>query len=142
MLLCTYDWLSNNFRAEYGSTRQGCQSCSWSGTQKIDIFPCPRSGVRIWSRETGSAVLPPANLLILISALRLNLVFTHGIAPVFRGSVHLFIPPTAIGSVSSLSCHAIAYRWCSLPRARRHSASSPQRGSCHGCPFQVSPWTN
>ena len=29
-------------------------------------------------------------------------------------------PPYAIGSVSSLSGHAIAYRWRSLPRVRRH----------------------
>ena len=37
-------------------------------------------------------------------------------------------PPYAIGSVSSLSGHAIAYRWRSLPRVRRHRASKP-RGS-------------
>ena len=29
-------------------------------------------------------------------------------------------PPYAIGSVPSLSGHAIAYRWRSLPRVRRH----------------------
>ena len=29
------------------------------------IFPCPRSRLRIWSRETGSAVPPRASLLIL-----------------------------------------------------------------------------
>ena len=32
-------------------------------------------------------------------------------------------PPYAIGSVPSLSGHAIAYRWRSLPRVRRHRAS-------------------
>ena len=31
-------------------------------------------------------------------------------------------PPYAIGSVPSLSGHAIAYRWRSLPRVRRHSS--------------------
>ena len=31
-------------------------------------------------------------------------------------------PPYAIGSVPSLSGHAIAYRWRSLPRVRRHRA--------------------
>ena len=35
-------------------------------------------------------------------------------------------PPYAIGSVPSLSSHAIAYRWRSLPRVRRHRASKPQ----------------
>ena len=43
-------------------------------------------------------------------------------------------PPYAIGSVPSLSCDAIAYRWRSLPRARRHRASKPQ-----GCSKRVLP---
>ena len=36
-------------------------------------------------------------------------------------------PPYAIGLVASLSGHAIAYRWRSLPRVRRHRASKPPR---------------
>ena len=35
-------------------------------------------------------------------------------------------PPYAIGSVPSLSGHANAYRWRSLPRVRQHRASKPQ----------------
>ena len=38
-------------------------------------------------------------------------------------------PPYAIGSVPSLSGHAIAYRWRQLPRVRRHRASRPQGSS-------------
>ena len=38
-------------------------------------------------------------------------------------------PPYAIGSVPSLSGHAIAYRWRSLPRVHRHGASKPQGSS-------------
>ena len=38
-------------------------------------------------------------------------------------------PPYTIGSVPSLSGHAIAYRWCSLPRLRRHRASKAQGSS-------------
>ena len=53
------------------------------------IFPCPRSRLRIWSRETGSAV--PSRVSLLISILKLNLVLTYGIPPEFRGGVHLFI---------------------------------------------------
>ena len=46
-------------------------------------------------------------------------------------------PPYAIGSVLSLSGHAIAYRRRSLPRVRRHRASKPQ-GSCkRGLPWQI-----
>ena len=52
------------------------------------IFPCPRTCLRIWSRETGSAV--PSYVSLLISILRLNLVLTHGIPPGFRGGIHLF----------------------------------------------------
>ena len=38
-------------------------------------------------------------------------------------------PPYAIGSVPSLSGQAIAYRWRSLPRVRRHRAGKHQGGS-------------
>ena len=46
-------------------------------------------------------------------------------------------PPYAIGSVPSSSGHAIAYRWCSLPRVRRHRASKPQGSSERVLPWQV-----
>ena len=45
--------------------------------------------------------------------------------------------PYAIGSVPSLSCHAIAYRWPSLPRVRRHRASKPQGSSERVLPWQI-----
>ena len=40
-----------------------------------------------------------------------------------------FKAPYAIGPVPSLSGYAIAYRWRSLPRVRRHRASEPQGSS-------------
>ena len=44
------------------------------------------------------------------------------------------IPSTAIiGPVPSLSGHATAYRWRSLPRFRRRRARSPQGSSSNGC---------
>ena len=46
-------------------------------------------------------------------------------------------PPYAIGSVPSLSGHAIAYRWRSLPRVRRHRASKSQGSSERVLPLQV-----
>ena len=60
------------------------------------IFPCPRSRLRIWSRETGSAV--PSSVSLLIAILRLKVVLTYGIPPEFRGGVHLFIIRRLIGS--------------------------------------------
>ena len=53
------------------------------------MFPCPRSCLRVWSRETGSAV--PSRVSLLISILSLNLMLTYGIPHEFRGGVHLFI---------------------------------------------------
>ena len=47
------------------------------------------------------------------------------------------LPSTAIGSVPNLSGHAIAYRWRSLPRVRRHKASKPQGCSSNGCFLQL-----
>ena len=49
----------------------------------------------------------------------------------------LMKPPYAIGSVPSLSGHAIAYRWRSLPRVRWHRASKPQGSSERVLPWQV-----
>ena len=46
-------------------------------------------------------------------------------------------PPYAIGSVPSLSGHAIAYRWRSLSRVRRQRASKPQGSSERVLPWQV-----
>ena len=46
-------------------------------------------------------------------------------------------PPYAIGSVQSLSGRAIAYRWRSLPRVRRHRASKPQGSSERVLHWQV-----
>ena len=46
-------------------------------------------------------------------------------------------PPYAIGSVPSLSGHAIAHRWRSLPKVRRHRASKPQGSSERVLPWQV-----
>ena len=54
-----------------------------------------------------------------------------------RGPFIYLKPPYAIGSVQSLSGHAIAYQWRSLPRVRRHRASKPQGSSERVLPWQV-----
>ena len=63
-----------------------------------NVFPCPRSRLRNWSREAGSAV--SSRVSLLISIFRLNLVLTYGIPPEFRGGVHLFFLSTIRGRVS------------------------------------------
>ena len=52
-------------------------------------------------------------------------------------SIYLFTPPYAIGPSASLSGHAIAYRWRSRPKVRRHRDSKPQGSSKRVLPWQV-----
>ena len=95
---------------------------SWSAEQGKCIFPCPRLRLRIWSREMGSAV--PSRVCLLILRTQSEYGFT-GLLPISAVTpIYLFKPPYVIGSVPSLSDHAIAYRWRSPPRVRRHRASS------------------
>ena len=63
--------------AEYGSTGYACQSCWWSVEQGKMFFPCPRSRLRMWSREIGSAVPPRVSPLISIHGLNLVLPSTR-----------------------------------------------------------------
>ena len=53
------------------------------------FFLSPFIHLRIWTRETGSAVLSRVSLLI--SIFRPNLMLDYGIPPYFRGGVHLCI---------------------------------------------------
>ena len=97
--------------AEYRSTGRGCQSYSWSAEQGKRIVPC----LSLFAHDdlvsqNGFGLPVPRQQAYSSSTLRLNLVLTRGIPPDFRGGVHLFLPPYAIGSVLSLSGHAIAYR--------------------------------
>ena len=56
--------------------------------KKKQYFPV-RLRLKIWSRETGSAV--PSRVSLLLSLLKLKLVLTYGIPPEFRDGVHLSI---------------------------------------------------
>ena len=56
----------HHIQQDQGSTGQGCKSCPRSPEQGKLIFPCPRSRLRTWSRETGPAVPSRASLLISI----------------------------------------------------------------------------
>ena len=118
-----------------------CQSCSWSAEQGKLIFPCPRSRLRIWSRETGLAV--PSRVSLLISILRLNLVLTYGIprVPRRRPFLYSFKPPHAIGGQP---------RICRVTQSRTdgaHCGESAGTGPVNlkvpnGCCLGRSPWTN
>ena len=70
MYVCMYVWSSHI--AEYGSTGQGCQSCSWSAEQGkvIPLSPCvPENLV---SRDGFSRPIPrqPAHLHTISSTIK------------------------------------------------------------------------
>ena len=102
---------------------------------------CPRSCLRIWSLETGSAV--PSRVSLLISLLRLNLVLTYGIPPEFRGGVHLFIYNRHTPSGQSR-----VYRVTQMRTDGVHCRESAGTGPVNlkvvpnECCLGRSPWTN
>ena len=99
------------------------------------IFPCPRSRLKNWSHETGSAV--PSRVSLLISILRRNLVLTYGIPPEFRGGVHLFI-----SNRHTPSGHPRVYRVTRLRADGVHGRESTGTGPVNlkGSSEQVMPW--
>ena len=112
---------------------------SWSGVaeQGKEIFPCPRTCLRIGSREAGSAVSSRVSLLILHTQAESG-AYLRDSSRVPRRRPFIYVkPPYAIWSVPNLSGHAIAYRWRSLPKVRRHKASKPQGSSERVLPWQV-----
>ena len=85
--------------------------------------PCPRSRLRIWSRETGSAIPSHVRLLILLTQAESG-AYSRDSSRSPRRRPHI-LPSTAIGSVPRLSGHANAYRWRSLPRVWINRARLP-----------------
>ena len=74
-----------------------CRSYSWSAEQGKWIFSCPRSRIKNWSPETGSAVPSRVSPLIIHTQAESDwLVLTHGIPPAFRDGVYSSIPSTVI----------------------------------------------
>ena len=105
----------------------------------LEKFPCPRSRLRIWFRETGLAVPSLVSLLILYTSAesgaysRYSSRIPRRRPYIFASNTHHRVSPEFIGSVPSLSGHAIACRLRSLPTVRWHRASSPQGSSSNGC---------
>ena len=135
--ICMYVWSSHIARVWIN--RVGRQSCSWPAEQGKWIFPCPRACLRIWSRETGSAV--PSSISLLISILRLNLVLTCGIPPEFRDGVYLWNRHTPSGQ-------SRVYRVTRLRTDGVHCRESAGTGPVNlkvvpnECCLGRSPWTN
>ena len=97
---------------------------SW--TEKMNISLSPFAPENLVSRDGFGSPVPrqPAHLHTQAESAWCLLA---GFLPISAAAtIYLFEPPDAIGSVPSLSGHAIAYRWRSLPRVHRHRASKPQ----------------
>ena len=92
--------------------------------------PVPVRALRIWSRETGSAVPSRVSLFILHTQAESG-AYLRDSSRVARRRPFMK-PPYAVGSVPSLSGHAIAYRWL-----RRRRAIKPQGSSERVLPWQV-----
>ena len=75
-----------------------CQSCSWSAEQGKLFFPYPRSRLRIWSRETGSAAPSRVSLLILHTQAESG-AFSRDSHPAFRHGQSTGIMVTHIARV-------------------------------------------
>ena len=105
---------------------------SWTGKMNIPLFPCVSED--LVSRDGFSRPVPrqPAHLHTQTE----SGAYLRDSSRVPRRRPFMK-PPYAIGSVPSLSGHAIAYRWRSLSRVRRHRASKPQGSSERVLPWQV-----
>ena len=94
-----------------------------------EYFPSAFAPENLVSREDGFGNLVPHQLAHLHTQTESG-AYSRNSARVPRRRPFIYLkPPYAIGPVPSLSGHAIAYRWRSLPRVRRHRASKPQGSS-------------
>ena len=99
--------------------------------------PCPRSRLRIGlargvrQSRPASACSSPYSQVESGAYLRNSSRFPR------RHPFTYLKPPYAIGSVPSLSGHAIAYRCRSLPSVRRHRTSKPRGSSERVLPWQI-----
>ena len=113
--------------------------CShWSLVDVPLIFFCPADHVPDWQ---------PRVLLGMVEARSVNVKKTtttylrdSSRVPRRRPFIHIK-PPYAIGPVPSLSGHAVAYRWRSLPRVRGTGPVS-LKVVPNECCLGRSPWTN
>ena len=85
--------------------------------------PCPRSRLRIWSRETGSAV--PSRVSQPAHSPHSGWIWCllTGFLPI-SAALHIYYTVNRHRVSHAFIGHAMAYRWRSLPRVCRHKAGS------------------
>ena len=107
---------------------------SWTGKMNVSLSPFAPDN--LVSRDGFGRPAPRQSARLRTQA-ESDALFTGFLPSSAAASIYLFKPPFAVGSAPSLSGNAIAYRWRSLPRVRRHRASKPQRSSKRVLPWQV-----
>ena len=108
---------------------------SWTGKMNISLSAfAPENLV---SRDGFSRPVPRQAAHLHTQAESINSAYSRDSSRVPRRRPFVYLKlPYAIESVPSLSGHAIAYRWRSLPRVRRHMARKPQGSSERVLPGQ------
>ena len=106
-----------------------------SGTGKMNISLSPFAPENSVSRDRFGSPVPRQPAHLYTKAEYGAYLWDSSRVPRRRPFIY-FKPPYAIGSVPSLSGHAIAYQWRSLPRVHRHGASKPQGSSKRVLPWQ------
>ena len=107
-----------------------------SGTGKINIPLFPHVPENLVSRDGFSRPIPRQSAHLYTQTESGAYLRDSSRVPRRRPFICLK-PSYAIGSVSSPSGHAIAYRWRSLPRVRRLRAIKPQGSAQRVLPWQV-----
>ena len=105
-------------------------------TEKIDISLFAFAPENLVSRDGFGSLVPrqPAHLHTQAE----TGAYLRYPSRVRRRRSFIYLKPSyAIGPIPCLSGHAIAYRWRSLPRVRRHRASKAQGSSERVLPWQV-----
>ena len=116
------------------------QSCLWSTGQGKMHLPCPRSRLRIWSRETGSAVPSRVSPLILHAQAESG---AYSWAPLFPPAFHHGVVSTPekchrVSLTQNLRSNCVTTE---SPPAQGHW-SHGSSGNIGVLPFQVTPLTN
>ena len=113
--VCVCVWSS--LSADWASTGYGCQSCLWSAEQGKRNFPCPRSRLRVWSRELGSAVPSRVSPLVLHTQAESGAYLRDSTSP-SRFPLRFPLEPRNAPSGWSRVYRVtqLRYRWRSLPR--------------------------
>ena len=106
-----------------------------SSTRKMN-FPCTRSRLRTWSREAGCGSPVQRQPDYLHTQVESG-AYLRDSSRVLRRRPFIYF--SAVRHRGSPECngHAIAYRWRSLPRVRRHRARKVQDSSKRALPWQV-----